>query len=388
MIAMKVWIIDAYDFSLENLLMSSAYSSRPLLLVNLKALADNYNLLSKMAAPARIGAAVKADAYGLGIERVSKALYGAGCRVFFVAHAGEGKILRSAIGKNASIYVLSGPTPLDQDLFFGQKLKPVINTLPQARDWAKAVSGVKQAPYAAIHCDTGMNRLGLCENDIEILAGDKALITALNIDLVMSHLACADEPENPMNKTQLANFKRMAAQLPMVNMSLANTGGIYLGRDYHFKLVRPGIGLYGGMFSQRDDNLRLSPVAELHAPVLQIRTIKKGETLGYNQTFTATKDMKIATVSAGYADGLPTRLSGTNNKIKAYAKLKGGMVPVVGRISMDYTILDISNAKGFIEIGQKAVFLGEQLEAQSQAAGLLSYELLTGLGQRCRRVYV
>ncbi len=365
-----------------------AYSSRPILIIDLKAIRENYKKLAQMSAPSMCAAAVKADAYGLGLERVSKTLYGAGCRIFFVAHAGEGKLLRTAIGKNASIYVLSGPTPLDMDLFFGQKLKPVINNLAQAYAWQKAVAGVKHPPRTAIHCDSGMNRIGFEVEEIDILSKDRKLLDDLSVDLVMSHLACADESNNPKNKNQLDSFKHMAAKLPLVNLSLANTAGIYLGKKYHFKIVRPGIGLYGGIYTNINDDKKLSPVAELHAPVIQIRKVKKGQSIGYNAKFTAKNNMTVAIVSAGYADGLPTSLSGYDENIRLYAKLRGERLPVIGRISMDYTVLDITNAKARIELGQKAVFLGLELEAQAKAAGLVSYEILTGLGQRCRRVYV
>ncbi len=364
------------------------YSSRPVLTVNLTALADNYKYLASKAGGTRIGASVKADAYGLGAGVVGRALYGAGCRIFFVAHAGEGKILRTSIGPKASVYVLSGNTPQDTAIFFGSKLKPVINSLTQARDWVRAIKDVNHAPRTALHFDTGMNRLGIPSEEVDVFATDQALIEALDVDLVMSHLACSGDAQHPLNETQLGQFKKISARMPMVPLSLANTGGIYLGAKYHFKLVRPGIGLYGGKITKNPDNEGVKPVVELHAPVLQIKTVKRGETIGYNAAFTAKKDMKIAIVSAGYADGLPVNLSGSDKRIVTSARLGKARVPVVGRVSMDYTILDITDYPGFVELGAKAVFFGEDLETQSAHSQMINYEVMTHLGARCRKIYV
>ncbi len=364
------------------------YSSRPVLTVNLTALADNYKYLAAKAGGARMGASLKADAYGLGASVVGRALYGAGCRIFFVAHAGEGKILRTAIGPKASIYVLSGNTPQDTAIFFGSKLKPVINSLTQARDWVKAIKDVNHPPRTGLHFDTGINRLGIPPEEADIFASDKALIDALDIDLIMSHLACAGDAEHPLNETQLGRFKKTASRMPMVQLSLANTGGIYLGPKYHFKLVRPGIGLFGGKVTNTPDKEGVKPVVELHAPVLQIKAVKAGETIGYNASFTARTDMKIAIVSAGYADGLPVNLSGSDKRIVTSARLGKHRVDVIGRVSMDYTILDITNYEGFVELGAKAVFFGQDLETQSAHAKMLNYEVLTHLGARCRKIYV
>ncbi|MBL4871319.1 MAG: alanine racemase [Robiginitomaculum sp.] len=365
-----------------------SYSSRPVLTINLSAVIENYKFLAAKVAPAKIGASVKADAYGLGIIQIGKALYGAGCRTFFVAHAGEGKILRGAIGNQPNIYVLSGPTPQDSALFFGSTLKPVINSLTQARDWIKTIDGVKRPPRTALHFDTGLNRLGIPSSEIEIFVKEDGLMDALNVDLVMSHLACSSLQDHPLNKQQLDLFKRTAAQMPMVNLSLANTGGIYLGKPYHFKLVRPGIGLFGGTTTDTPNLEKTRPVIELHAPVLQIKNVNKGETFGYNALYTAASHMKIAIVSAGYADGLPISLSGTDNAVISHARLGKENAPIIGRISMDYTILDITNLKKYVERGEKAVFFGANLDTQAKQAQTINYEILTHLGQRCKRVYI
>ncbi|MEE9273470.1 MAG: alanine racemase [Robiginitomaculum sp.] len=365
-----------------------SYSSRPVLTVNLKSVTHNYNYLSGLAKSAKIGACVKADGYGLGVERIGRTLYGAGCRIFFVAHAGEGKILRAAIGAKASIYVFSGPTPQDTAIFFGAKLKPVLNSLTQARDWVKAIDGVNHPPRAALHFDTGMNRLGIPSDETPVFTKDKELQKALDIDLIMSHIACSGMKGHALNKTQLDRFRKTAAQMPMAPLSLANTGGVYLGKPYHFQIVRVGIGLYGGKVTTDHASEGVRPVVELHAPILQIKAVKKGESLGYDASFTAQKDMKIAIASAGYADGLPINLSGSDKRIVTSARLKDKRIPVIGKISMDYTILDITDYKGFVELGEKAVFFGEDLENQARLARTINYEVLTHLGARCRRVYV
>ena len=356
------------------------------LTVDLDALVQNWQNLGAFGPEA--GAVVKADAYGLGSAAVGRALYGVGCRIFFVAHAGEGKILRTAIGPKASIYVLSGNTPRDTAIFFGSKLKPVLNSLTQARDWVKAIKGVNHPPRTALHFDTGINRLGIPSEEVEVFAKDKEFIDALDVDLVMSHLACSGERAHPRNAEQLKRFKMVSARMPMVPLSLANTGGIYLGAKYHFKIVRPGIGLYGGKVTDTPTQEGVKPVVELHAPVLQIKSVKAGETIGYNASFTASKNMKIAIVSAGYADGLPVNLSGSDKRIVTSARLGKHRVPVIGRVSMDYTILDITDYKGFVELGEKAVFFGEDLETQSAHASMLNYEVMTHLGARCRKIYV
>jgi len=359
-----------------------SYSTRPTLRVDLDALKANYAALKAKAGAAKIGASVKADAYGLGAVAVGKALYGAGCRIFFVATAGEGKILRDGIGPNAAIYVLNGPAPRDKGVLLGAKLKPVINSIEQARFWADISRQVNEPPYTAIHIDTGMNRLGLNMEEVTELSRDKSLWRALNPEWVMSHLACAPDASHPMNKKQLADFRKAAAQLPLTPLSLANTAGIYLGKPYHFQMVRPGIGLYGGVATTNPDQEVSQPVVTLLAPVLQVKYIKQGETIGYNASYTAPRDMRIAIVGAGYADGVPVA-----NSNKGTAIMHDMEVPIVGRVSMDLTILDVTDARLTVETGGVAIFRGSHLETEASVGETLNYELLVRLGQRCRRDY-
>ncbi len=364
------------------------FSSRPVVRIDLKALKRNYNNLKTLVgSKTNIAAAVKADAYGLGADKVSRALYGAGCRIFFVATAGEGKEVRAAIGDRATIYVLNGPAPRDLTLFFGSQLRPVINSLTQARIWEEAVSGVKEPPYSALHIDTGINRLGFPENEFEKLVKNEALRKKLHIDLVMSHLACAEDETSAYNKAQLGAFKAKAARLPMLPMSIANTAGIYLGKEYHFQLVRPGIGIYGGIATTNPKKEKVEPVISLMAPVLQVKVLKAGQSLGYNSTFTATKDTSIAIVGAGYADGIPVASSSGKGTGLSHATLQSKRCPVIGRVSMDLTALDISDLKKRPRIGDWAEFFGPNLSDDASEANTINYELLVRLGSRARREY-
>lgn len=350
--------------------------------VNLDNLRYNFEAIKNRVGNAKIGASVKADAYGLGATQVGRALYGAGCRIFFVATAGEGKILRDSVGPNSAIYVLNGPSPRDKGVLLGAKLKPVINSLEQARFWAQVSNSVNEPPYTAIHIDTGMNRLGFDEEEFKEFARDKKLWNALNPEWVMSHLACAPDKVHPLNANQLARFKRAAAQLPMTPLSLANTAGIYLGKPYHFQMVRPGIGLYGGYATNAPEQEDIKTVVTLLAPILQIRNINKGETIGYNASYTAPRDMQIAVLGAGYADGIPVLASN-----KGHATLHDEAVPIIGRVSMDTTIVDITDVHMHKEVGGVVVFRGDQLENEASEIGTINYEMLTRMGQRLRRDY-
>ncbi len=364
------------------------FTARPTLRIDLPALKHNYKTLQELVGQTKIGACVKADAYGLGAERVGRTLYGAGCRNFFVATAGEGKALREAVGDNVSIYVLNGPAPRDLTLFFGSTLKPVINSLVQARIWANGTRGVKRAPFCALHIDTGINRLGFPPDEYEKLLANRPLREQIGIDMVMSHLACAPDANHPLNQTQLDRFRKLASRLPVMPMSLANSAGIYLGSKYHFQMVRPGIALYGGKATNTPKQEATKPVVSLMAPVLQTRLLKAGESVGYNASYTAKSDIQIATVGSGYADGIPVSSSSAPDHARGYATVQGKRVPIIGRVSMDLTVLDVSALKKPPRIGDWAEFRGAMLEADAQDAGSFNYELLTRLSRRCRRTYV
>lgn len=360
------------------------FSSQPILQIDLSAVVKNYQALAKRANPAKIGASVKADAYGIGAERIGRVLFDNGCRTFFVAHALEGAALRRATSDQAEIYVFSGPTPGDFPLFFGENLKPVLNSKVQADLWDKVCQGRhNHPPAAALHFDTGINRLGIPKDEHEHFFNSSY---AFDVDLVLSHLACSALPEHDLNATQLERFKAIAQHFPSIRKSLANTGGIYLGEDYVFDLVRPGIGLYGGAASINPEREDLNPVVELHAPILQIKSVKSGQIIGYNGSFTAPRDMKIAIAGVGYADGLPVACSGSDTEPGINVRIGNDIAPVVGRVSMDLTILDVTGLD--TDIGQDAVFFGKDLEEQAAVAGTINYELLTRLGSRCVRRYI
>ena len=332
--------------------------------IDLGAVRANWRALSR-GAPA--AAVVKADAYGLGLAPVARALAAEGARSFFVAQVGEGVALRAALGAGPEIFVLSGlMSAADAPAFRENTLIPCLNALPQVADFT---SHLGDAPFA-LQLDTGMNRLGLEAAELEALTlpGTPAL--------VMSHLACADERWHPQNVTQLAAFHAMSAGFAGVRRSLSATGGILLGADFAFDLTRPGIGLYGGMpFAEA------RPVVRLSLPVIQVRDVAIGESVGYGATWRAERPSRIATVSAGYADGLPRALS-------RGATLWQDDRPcaLAGRVSMDLMSVDVT------DLGHdpdRLDILGphQGIDALAEAAGTIGYEILTGLGPRYDRRY-
>ena len=360
------------------------HSTRPLMLIDTAAMARNYRALQKLADGAKVGASVKADAYGLGLERTAKVLYGAGCRMFWVATPGEGMLLRKAIGSSSSIYVLNGPAPQDIGLFFKGMLKPVLNTPYQIGLWAEHAT--EHAPYSAVMIDTGMNRLGLSAPETQRLASSRKLMKKVRTDHVLSHLACADTPDHPLNASQRDRFAKLAKLFPDVTKSLANSAGIYLGESYHFDAVRPGIAIYGGTATDNPRKEVTSPVVSILATVLQVREVPEGKSIGYDATYVAPRDMKVAVVGAGYNDGLPIALSGTNAKPGGRGTIKSEPVNIVGRVSMDLTMLDVTDLED-VTVGDTARFFGRHLHATARKAGTIDYELLVRCGSRLRRTY-
>ncbi len=308
---------------------------------------------------------MKADAYGLGAAPVSRALAAAGCRTFFTATLGEALEVRATIGDGPRILVLNGPAAGEAETFVDAHIEPVINTLAQFRLW-------RGAPFS-LHVDTGMNRLGLPLSDVGSI--DRAP------SLIMSHLACASTPTHPMNQAQRTRFLEAAAHFPQAARSLAASGGALLGPDFAFDLLRPGIGLYGGgPLDERNPTLAVA--ATLEAPILQIRDVPAGDSVGYGAAFVAEKPLRTATCALGYADGFLRSGSG-----KGYAYVEGKACPVLGRISMDLVTLDVSAAKN-ARVGDMAEFIGRsaRLDDVAAAAGTIPYEVLTNLTGRVRRV--
>ena len=352
------------------------------LTVRLKAIAANYRTYRRLAGPTAVAAVVKADAYGLGAARVAPALAGAGCDSFFVARLEEGIALRKHLAR-ARIFVLDGASPDAVPALISHRLTPVLNSLSEIAAWSAAAGVGQSALDAVIHVDTGMNRLGLSGDELAQLSGEKAKrLSGLNLVLVMSHLACSDDPANPLNAEQLSRFRQALAMLPPAPASLAASHGAMLGMEYHFDLVRPGIALYGANPQSREGagspvpNL-MQTAAVLTARVLQLRRIDSGQSVGYGATFHAKRPSMLATVALGYADGYPRTLSN-----KGIAVLGGTRAPVVGRISMDLMILDVTGLP--VHVGDEAELLGDHISLGEVAAmaGTNEYEILT----RLRRV--
>lgn len=353
---------------------------RPVLEIDLDAVCANYRTLKSAAPTAEIAAVVKCDAYGLGAEPVSAALaVGEQCKTFFVAYAHEGAALRQALailGVKPRIFVFNGPHEDTLDLLAAHDLSPVINSRAQARLWA----GQSKAAPAAVHVDTGMNRLGAAPEELSDIASTRGL----KIVLAMSHLACGSDPGHAMNEQQHAAFESAMADFGGVKRSLAASAGAFMGAGYHYDLIRAGIALYGvGPFDRADP--RLAVVATLAAPVVQVATVEPGESLGYGAGWTAGRRSTIATLLAGYGDGVHRAAS---PGVKVYAG--GALCPVVGRISMDLITVDVTDAPEPVEIGDKVEIFGQRarIEDAAAAAGTIGYELLTGLGARALRRYV
>lgn len=345
--------------------------------VDLAALASNYQLIADTVEPSACAAVVKADAYGLGMSVVAPRLFEEGCRDFFVATLEEGIELRDHL-PTPRIYVFEGVFGNDVEDFAGASLTPVLNTVAQVHRWKGA-----GAP-AVIHLDTGMTRLGLDDSDITQVVEEGAL-DGVEIAYVMTHLACGDEPEHPLNRAQVRAFDTMRRRLPGARTSIANSAGAFLSVEHRGDLVRPGIALYGGNpFASRASPVET--VATVKARVIQLRTLSARATVGYGATFAAEPGARIAVLGIGYADGYPRVLSN-----RGIASVAGIEVPVVGRVSMDLVCIDVTLVpRDKISEGDFVELIGRNvpLDDVAQAAGTISYELLTSLGPRLQRVYV
>jgi alanine racemase len=338
--------------------------------VDANAIVENWRFFKKLAPSAAVAAVVKADGYGLGAEAAAKGLAQAGARVFFTATSAEALAVRAAIGEGPQILVLNGPTPSDVAQFAAAKLTPVLNSLPQIKVWDG------RGP-AALHLDTGMNRLGLAPNELAMAA---VALKDVTLALVMSHLACSADVKHPKNAEQRARFIDAASLFPKSPLSIAATGGALIGPDYHFDLVRIGVGLYGSGSLDRD-NPKLARVASIDAPILQVREVDAGETFGYGATFTAPKKMRAAIVAIGYADGFLRSLGG-----RGYGVLAGKKRPILGRVSMDLTILDVTDCAE-AQPGAMVELLGDNahIDDVARLAGTASYEILTTFAGTVRR---
>ena len=356
--------------------------SRPVLTIDLGVVVENWRKLAAMAKGAEPAAAVKANAYGLGMEPVARALAASGARTFFVATPEEGVALRRSLPA-ADIYILNGLPLGTAPLFLAHRLRPALKSLLDLSNWA--ASG--QGQPAALHIDSGLNRLGLGPDEVAAVAAQPALLTGINLTLVMSHLIVSEEQDNPLNRQQLANFKSAVQQLGLTAkpQSLAASSGIFLGPDFHLQMVRPGASIYGlnPLINQPNP---MRQAVRLEGKILQTRHVDAGMSVGYGATHLVRKPGRIATVGIGYADGFMRRLGN-----RAFVFIGEQRIPIVGRVSMDLITLDVSAlGEDAAKPGTIVQVLGPKQTPDELAtfAETNGYEILTSLGPRYRRVYV
>ncbi len=352
--------------------------------IDLTALQANWQRFRALAPRSTVASMVKADAYGLGVRHVAPALAEVGCREFFVAEPAEGIALRNLL-PDVDIHVLAGVGPGAEATFDEYRLVPVLISLEQVERWSRHAGSDGHSRAGTLHIDTGMNRTGLDANETAIIVNDPSILDGIELVTVMSHLACAEDPSHELNRRQRERFVQLRKQFPTGRASLANSGGIGLGPDYHFDLVRPGIGL-SGVDPTPDGRLVVSPVVTLTAPVLQIRTAAAGDTVGYGATRRLVGERRLATLAVGYGDGYHRAASDVG--LVAFG---GHRAPIVGRVSMDLLTVDITDlpADVRVETGTMAELIGETLTIHevASAAGTIAYEVLTNLGQRYARSY-
>lgn len=354
--------------------------------IDLDAIVANRRKLIAIARGVACAAVVKADAYGLGAPAVAEALARDGCDAFFVAHIEEGLALRAVLPK-ASIFVLHGAAPGAEGTMGAYGLIPVLSTPGQIACWRDRAARRGMKLPAAIHVDTGMARLGLSKAEVQAIAEDPALLQGLDLRLVMSHLAAAEEKDNPFNARQREKFEVLRRLLPKAPAALANSSGVFLGSDYHFDLLRPGAALYG-LAPRADEANPLNPVIRLQARTLRVDDLPAGTPIGYNGRHVTTGPARIATLSIGYADGFLRALGGG----KASAGFSGCKLPIVGNVSMDMITVDASALPpGRLREGELVDVIGgdaDSLDQIARAGGTIGYEILTALGARFQRRYI
>jgi alanine racemase len=358
-----------------------------ILTIDLAAIAANWQALARQLITVECAAVVKANAYGLGLKPVAAALAQAGCKTFFVADLAEARIVR-ARAKNASIYVLHGFTPESADAFVELNVRPVINSMTELAEWDTFVAARGWQGGAALHVDTGMHRLGVSLEEAVALA-PRAHTSNHGIALLLSHLACADIPDHPLNAKQLQQFRELRALYAGLPASLANSSGIFLGDAAHFDLARPGAALYGVNPTPGRPN-PMKSVVELTGRIVQIHSVARDQTIGYGATWTAPRLSHIAVVALGYADGLLRAGSSSDQHSGGAAIVAGTQCPIVGRISMDLIMLDITDVpEHAVRRGDFATMIGGELSIDdvAGAAGTIGYEILTRLGPRCHLIY-
>ncbi|MHA1538847.1 MAG: alanine racemase [Alphaproteobacteria bacterium] len=365
-----------------------AQTKGALLKVDLSAIQANYRALRTIVAGGQVAAVVKADAYGLGARRVAPALYGAGARQFFVATLDEGIVVRSVLPDlDVEIYVLNGVFSGSESYFPECHLTPVLNDLDDVQNWGEFCQKRGEKHSALVHLDTGLNRLGMVDAEVQALIQDPSLLSSFSVRYWMSHLACPDDYTHPMNAAQLARFQSYLTALPVAPATLAASDGTYLGEGFHFDLCRAGYALYGGNPSpHKFTDTPMLPVVKLLAKIVQVHDFRKGETIGYGASYTAPKDMRVATISLGYADGYFRSLSGNNTVFVGAHE-----VPVIGRVSMDLVTLDVTDVPDallFKGCWVEVINAQRSIDKIAKNAGTIGYEVLTSLGNRFHCVYV
>ena len=361
--------------------------AQAILTIDLAAIAHNWRTLRDLSGAAECGAVVKADAYGCGIEAVVPALERASCRTFFISHLSEGRRVRASLqNPDARIFLLNGLVCDDEVVraVLDNRILPVIGSLPEWRFWrAHAPVGAQ----AALHINTGMNRLGMSPAEATEIAADVGARSS--IALAMSHFVSSEDSHDPLNDRQIALFREALENFPGVPASAANSSGVFLDSKPHFDLVRPGYALYGGNPTPGRPNPMRS-VVSLEAPIIQVRDIGPGETVGYNATWTAGRRTRLATIGLGYADGLPRSAMSTDAHPGGEAIVGAVRCPFAGRVSMDLTVLDVTDVSpGDAAAGAAARLLCPEISVDDLAAraGTIGYEILTNLGRRYHRDY-
>jgi alanine racemase len=358
-----------------------------ILSIDLAALAANYRALKKNAGNAHCAAVVKGDAYGIGLKPAAQALTLAGASTFFVALLSEARQLR-AVCPAAQIYVLNGLAPGLAGEYRTLRAEPVLGSWPEIEEWDQFARTASGDSPAAIHIDTGMRRHGLTSEDATTLAG-RLKTLRFKPSLVMSHLACADEPKHPMNAQQIADFRALRDLFPGIPASLANSAALLALKDSHFDLVRPGISLYGGRAVANGENPS-QPVVRLDLRIIQVRHAEPGNTVGYGAEQMIRRPSRIAVLAGGYADGILRAAGASDRRVGAEVVIAGKRCPLIGRISMDLMAVDVTDIPEYeLKRGDYATILGEGISVDDLAAhaGTLGYEVLTNLGHRYARLY-
>lgn len=349
--------------------------------INLDAVVANWRLLAQLNGNGETAAVVKADAYGLGAARVAPSLAAAGCKSFFAAHLAEAVALRPLL-PHARIFTLNGLAPHAAADFVAHDITPVLSSLQDIALWRAAAHSLGRVLPSVLHVETGLHRLALDARELASLAADPALLAGLQVEMVMSHLANAEAPEDERNQRQLAALLALASRFTGARRSLANSPGSFLGPDFQLELTRPGAALYGLNTSPRQLR-KMHPVLRLTAPILQIHELSAGDQVGYGGLWTAHRQSRVATIGVGYADGFLRSLSN-----HGFAYFDDTPVPLVGRVSMDLATFDVTDVGAMP--GDLLVLLNDKHGADElgQEAGSIGYEILTSLGRRYQRRYI